>query len=408
MNPYKKTNFIIGDESITSSSSTATLDVSDSNPNQGSRASEPLEGIDSLIFYQDIQTCPNLFASRPLYSSTLTLASRNSSGDCLVPYTITKRCENYQSNACSKSDKNGHGFKITVGSNKQDLASDTITGDSLFSTGLQVCVAFTLAGFGNVGAGLILDKVQHWLVFKSITELVILVPSLLGLKGNLEMTMASRLSTQANLGNMRDFKTTLKMAKGNIALVQCQATLIAFLASLIAITANVARNGSFNVNNSLILCASSLITANFACFLLGTCMVLVIVISHRFEIDPDNIATPIAASLGDVTTLALLAAFAQLIQNHTPAEGVPVLCLIIFIIFIALLPFWFYYSYKNEYTSSVVTTGTYNFFYLNQHKTLLYSINYLLHCIFRLDSSYSCDDYFKHGWFHIRLCNEQV
>lgn len=37
--------------------------------------------------------------------------------------------------------------------------------------------------------------IQHWDVFKNVTEVFILVPALLGLKGNLEMTLASRLST---------------------------------------------------------------------------------------------------------------------------------------------------------------------------------------------------------------------
>ncbi len=46
-----------------------------------------------------------------------------------------------------------------------------------------------------VGAGLVLDMVQHWDVFTKVSELFILVPALLGLKGNLEMTLASRLST---------------------------------------------------------------------------------------------------------------------------------------------------------------------------------------------------------------------
>lgn len=36
---------------------------------------------------------------------------------------------------------------------------------------------------------------QHWKVFKVITEVFILVPALVGLKGNLEMTLAARLST---------------------------------------------------------------------------------------------------------------------------------------------------------------------------------------------------------------------
>ncbi len=36
-------------------------------------------------------------------------------------------------------------------------------------------------------------------------------------------------------------------------------------------------------------------------------MILVIVASHKCKINPDNVATPIAASLGDLTTLAILA-----------------------------------------------------------------------------------------------------
>ena len=53
-----------------------------------------------------------------------------------------------------------------------------------------------------VGAGIVLDIVQHWNVFKEINELFILVPALLGLKGNLEMTLASRLSTLVRMALM--------------------------------------------------------------------------------------------------------------------------------------------------------------------------------------------------------------
>ena len=40
-------------------------------------------------------------------------------------------------------------------------------------------------------------------------------------------------------------------------------------------------------------------------------MVCVVVLSRRFSINPDNVATPIAASLGDLTTISLLAALAR-------------------------------------------------------------------------------------------------
>ena len=44
-------------------------------------------------------------------------------------------------------------------------------------------------------------------------------------------------------------------------------------------------------------------------------MVAVILCSRKFNINPDNVATPIAASLGDLITLSLLAAVSTLLYN---------------------------------------------------------------------------------------------
>ena len=68
--------------------------------------------------------------------------------------------------------------------------------ESFCSITLEIMFPFIIAGLGMVGAGIVLDFVQHWPVFETVNELFILVPALLGLKGNLEMTLASRLSTQ--------------------------------------------------------------------------------------------------------------------------------------------------------------------------------------------------------------------
>ena len=67
---------------------------------------------------------------------------------------------------------------------------------------LQVFPTYLMAGCGMVGAGLLLDYVQDWPAFVNVSEIIIIVPPHLGLKGNLEMTLASRLSTAANLGRM--------------------------------------------------------------------------------------------------------------------------------------------------------------------------------------------------------------
>lgn len=156
---------------------------------------------------------------------------------------------------------------------------------------------------------------QHWQVFENITELVILVPALLGLKGNLEMTLASRLSTQANLGHMDSPKQQWSMIVGNLTLIQCQAIVVGFLASVVAVVMGAIKSHSVELDHAYLLCASSLVTASVASFVLGLITAAVIVLSRHCNINPDNVATPIAASLGDITSLTLLSWVSTLLYD---------------------------------------------------------------------------------------------
>ncbi|GIY44774.1 solute carrier family 41 member 1 [Caerostris darwini] len=225
--------------------------------------------------------------------------------------------------------------------------------ETLLAICLQVFIPFLIAGMGTCGAGIVLDYVEGWTVFQSVTELFILVPTLLGLKGNLEMTLASRVSTQANLGNLDSMKQKWQMSWGNMALIQCQATVMGFLAAAFATTMSIANSG-FDLSNALLLCASSLFTAVIASLILGSITLIVVILSHKFNINPDNVATPIAASLGDVTTLGILAAVSSYLykmrENYIPPS-------IIIGIFIFLIPVWVYLSYKNPFVRQVLYSG---------------------------------------------------
>ncbi|CAG7827071.1 unnamed protein product [Allacma fusca] len=219
----------------------------------------------------------------------------------------------------------------------------------------QVCIPFIIAGLGMVGAGLILDQVKAWKVFKEVPEFIVLVTPLLGLKGNLEMTLASRLSTHANLGHMDSPQNQWHICAGNLSLTQVQAIVVGFLASVVAIIMGLIKEEKFVLQNAFLLCASSMLTAAIASCALGILMVAVIVLSKKLNINPDNVATPIAASLGDVTTLGLLAWLASILYEELDAK--PWLSPSIIGAYILVTPLWIWISHKNEYTKQVLITG---------------------------------------------------
>lgn len=239
-----------------------------------------------------------------------------------------------------------------IANQNQSLDSED---ENVWSISVQMFIPFLLAGFGMVAASLLLDVVQHWPVFQVVSEVYILVPALLGLKGNLEMTLASRLSTQANLGHMDTRKQQWTLIVGNLALIQCQAMVVGLLASLAAVILGWIPEAHFDINHGLLLCASSLVTASVASFILGLVMVAVILLSRRMNINPDNVATPIAASLGDLTTLALLAWIASLLYNAI--DFAPWIAPVIIVICLIATPFWGYVASRNPFTKEVLDYG---------------------------------------------------
>uniref|UniRef100_A0A1B6CM16 SLC41A/MgtE integral membrane domain-containing protein n=1 Tax=Clastoptera arizonana TaxID=38151 RepID=A0A1B6CM16_9HEMI len=111
----------------------------------------------------------------------------------------------------------------------------TIHGETHRKIIFQILIPYLIAGMGMVFAGIYFNMVQGWEVFIEVSEIIVLVPSLLGLKGNLEMTLASRLSTEANLGNMDNKQERFAMITGNLCLVQAQAIVIALLAAWVSV-----------------------------------------------------------------------------------------------------------------------------------------------------------------------------
>lgn len=157
--------------------------------------------------------------------------------------------------------------------------------------------------------------------------------------GNLALKQVSRVSSPDYLQSVtalyRHFLNT-------IFILQLQATVLGLLASMMAALLGLMAEGQMPAHHVLLLCSASVSTAFIAsllqgndnttrrlldldilithlnttslhlfCVCPGIIMVGVIIGSHRLGINPDNVATPMAASFGDLITLALLACLSQ-------------------------------------------------------------------------------------------------
>ncbi|XP_035257468.1 solute carrier family 41 member 2 [Anguilla anguilla] len=280
------------------------------------------------------------------------------SGDCRYAETealLTETRLSGDDDEEEEEEEGGVGEGLLEEDEEQGSAARRMPKESPLAMALQILLPFLLAGFGTVSAGMVLDVVQHWEAFKNITEIFILVPALLGLKGNLEMTLASRLSTAVNVGKMDSPIEKWNLIIGNLALKQVQATVVGFLAAVAAVVLGWIPEGKFQMSHAVLLCSSSVATAFIASLLQGIIMVGVIVGSKKTGINPDNVATPIAASFGDLITLAILAWISQ--GLYVCLDSHPYVSSLVCALFLSLTPVCIVISSKHPASRTLLYSG---------------------------------------------------
>ena len=198
---------------------------------------------------------------------------------------------------------------------------------------LQVCLPFILAGFGNMGAGLTLNKIAHWRAFHEVPIFFVLLPPFVGLKGNIEMTLASRLSTLANLSLLGSGYQRRRAYVSNLILILSQAIGLSLFAAIVSILCEFLLAGKFLSTGHrpggglaptgsgpgvtagglstatgsvlelacLVVLPSALMSSVILVIISSLIMSLAIILAGLIQVNPDNLSTLIAALYGDVT-----------------------------------------------------------------------------------------------------------
>ncbi|KAG0326344.1 hypothetical protein BGZ99_009696 [Dissophora globulifera] len=219
---------------------------------------------------------------------------------------------------------------------------------------MQASTTLVIAVSGLICAGWLLDAVQHWNVFMDISELIILIPILLNLKGNLEMNLASRLSTASNMGLLDTPATRNEFIKGNLALLQLQSLTVGSVAGLFSCGLGmIVHSTSNSIEEIALMISSSMLCASISSFVLGSFMCGLVLICRRYRVNPDNIACPLASSFGDLVTLLILSGCAVFLVKYIQTP----LCLVLLAILLGLIPVWLYYVRNNKCVSEVVKEG---------------------------------------------------
>ncbi|WRT64715.1 uncharacterized protein IL334_001649 [Kwoniella shivajii] len=224
---------------------------------------------------------------------------------------------------------------------------------------LESTPSLLLSLIGLVFTGELLEHLARWRVFRRVDELFILVPMIGNLKGNLEMCLSARLGTSANIGELDHRLTRRKMLIANMTLLGLQALLISSLAAMISFIlglltihrlGDTPNPGSLSPSSSpsnplaylnitrpgepsepldpglamageewhegytrpgwkqlVMVLATGMGAAGISSAVLGTFMGSLIILARWWGADPDNITPPVAACLGDLLTLFILA-----------------------------------------------------------------------------------------------------
>ena len=160
-----------------------------------------------------------------------------------------------------------------------------------------------LCGIGEILAGSVFGGMAD--VLEQLPGLIVLIPAIMGLKGNIDVTLGSRLGSAAHMGLITPDKIWNQETKQNIIASLGTGLLMAVIAGIFAyLTCQL-----FDLPCTLEIyefVAIALLAGTAAGVILAFLTIGIIIMSFRRGLDPDNIIAPSLATVGDIITLGCI------------------------------------------------------------------------------------------------------
>lgn len=167
-----------------------------------------------------------------------------------------------------------------------------------------------LCGVGEVFAGALFGHSKEAL--ELLPGLIVLVPALIGLRGNINTTLGSRLGSAAHMGliSSKDF-LNIEM-KENLKASLILSVVMSFIAGLFAYATTIALGKSSSIIMLKII-AIAVVAGSIAGVILAFITISIILYAFKRGLDPDNVTGPSLSTVGDVITLGCIFSVAFLI-----------------------------------------------------------------------------------------------
>lgn len=160
-----------------------------------------------------------------------------------------------------------------------------------------------LTTLGGVIAGLALEYTK--IALQEIPGLLILLPAILGMRGNISGALGSRLGSALHLGLISpEIKWNKTLHENTLASLILN-ILMSFFLGIIAYFFYVL--SGFGSDASIIqLTAIALIAGTLAGVILTGMTIILAIVTYGHGLDPDNILMPLLSTIGDIITVICL------------------------------------------------------------------------------------------------------